>query len=81
MKKELGGIKKMLKAITFQSVLAWILATGIYQIGSRIETGIINVADLVASIGVVLVITIFLVKNNKSKKCVTCPCLVNCERK
>ena len=78
MKKELGGIKKMLKAITFQSVFAWILATGIYQIGSKIETGILNVADLVASIGVALVMTIFLMKNNKSKKCVICPC---CERK
>ena len=38
MKRELGGTKKMLKAVAFQTVLAWVLATIIYQIGSKIES-------------------------------------------
>jgi ferrous iron transport protein B len=34
MRKELGSVKYMLKAITFQMILAWILGTLIFQIGS-----------------------------------------------
>ncbi len=36
MKHELGSFRKMFGAITFQTVLAWILATLVYQIGSGI---------------------------------------------
>ena len=36
MKRELGGTKKMFKAIMFQTVLAWCLASLVYQIGSSI---------------------------------------------
>lgn len=34
MRKELGSVKYMLKAVTFQMILAWILGTLIFQIGS-----------------------------------------------
>ena len=55
MKRELGGTKKMLKAIAFQTSLAWVLATIVYQIGSRIENGTFNFSNLLV---ILLIITI-----------------------
>ena len=45
MRKELGSLKSLLKAVTFQTVIAWVLATCIYQIGSRIENKLFNITD------------------------------------
>ena len=55
MRKELGSLKSLLKAVTFQTVIAWVLATCIYQIGSRIENGLFNITD-----GVFIVIIILM---------------------
>lgn len=81
MKRELGGTKKMLKAVVFQTLFAWLLATVVYQIGSRIEAGILSVADLII-IGIIIAIVItILAKNNKGKECASCPYSGNCDKK
>ena len=55
MKRELGGNKKMIKAVLFQTIIAWVLATMVYQIGFRIESGILNWANIVVG-GVLILI-------------------------
>ena len=80
MKRELGGTKKMLKAVAFQTIFAWLLATGVYQIGSRIERGILSVADLIV-IGIILfIVIVILAHNSKEEKCAGCPYNGNCEK-
>ena len=81
MKRELGGTKKMLKAIAFQTIFAWMLATGVYQIGSRIEQGIVSIADLIVIGIIVLIVIIILTKNNKANECASCPYSGNCDKK
>ena len=56
MQRELGSAKRMLKAVLFQTGCAWGLATIVYQIGHRIEIGIINMADLMIILIIALVI-------------------------
>lgn len=81
MKRELGGNKKMLKAVAFQTIFAWLLATGVYQIGSRVERGILSIADLIV-IGIIILVVIFiLARNNKNKECAGCPYAGNCDKK
>ncbi len=81
MKRELGGTKKMLKAVAFQTIFAWLLATLVYQIGSRIEQGIFSTADLIV-IGVILLVVIaILVKKDKNKECAGCPYNADCNKK
>lgn len=82
MKRELGSTKKLLKAIAFQTGLAWILATFVYQIGSRIEKGIFNVVDMVfigVIVGLVILIIRALFKKNKNE-CVECPYCRSCNK-
>ena len=64
MKRELGGTKKMLKAIAFQTSFAWILATIVYQIGSRIENGTFNFANLLV-ISIIAGIVIYILLKSK----------------
>lgn len=85
MKKELGSMKSLLKAVVFQIGIAWILATAIYQVGSRIENGILNfgnitVLAILISI-IILVIYTKLEKNNlECKNCIFCnSCKRGCE--
>ena len=80
MKRELGGTKKMLKAVAFQTVLAWVLATIVYQIGSRIESGAINLANaLVIGIIVFIVVLILISKiKHKNSECSCCPYSKTC---
>lgn len=81
MKRELGGTKKMLKAVTFQTIFAWLLATLVYQIGSRIEQGIFSMADLIV-IGIILIVVIaILIKKDKNKECSGCPYCADCNKK
>jgi len=82
MKRELGGTKKMLKAVAFQTILAWILATIVYQIGSRIERGVINWANiLIISIILIIVIYILLSFKDKKSECSSCPYCSSCNKK
>lgn len=82
MKRELGSTKKLLKAIAFQTGLAWILATFVYQIGSRVEKGIFNVVDMVfigAIVGLVILIIRALFNKNKNE-CIECPYCRSCNK-
>lgn len=80
MKRELGGNKKMFKAVLFQTVFAWILATLVYQIGSRIIDGSLNIANIIV-IGIITIIVIFiLVRKSKEDECAGCPYANNCKK-
>ena len=80
MKRELGGVKKLLKAIAFQTVFAWCLASLVYQIGSRIENGTLNIANIVI-ISIILIIVISIIsKTNKKNKCEGCPYCGTCDK-
>lgn len=73
MKRELGGTKKMLKAVLFQTIFAWILATLVYQIASRFS--LVNILI----IGIIVAVVLFIiVKGIKSKKCTSCPYCKSC---
>ena len=81
MKRELRSTKNLLKALSFHTLLAWIFAVIVYQIGSRLESGIVSVTDLVI-IGIIMciVITIF-IKKDKNRECSGCPYCKDCDKK
>lgn len=81
MQRELGSTKRMLKAVLFQTTCAWVLATLVYQIGSRIENGTFNIANVLI-IGAILisVIGICISKFKKKKDgCASCPYCDSCK--
>lgn len=82
MKRELGGMRKLLKTVAFQTILAWILATMVYQIGSRIESEIINISNIII-IGIITIIVTIIILNMKGKdaECASCPYCNSCEKK
>lgn len=71
MEKELGSSEKMLKAITFQIILAWCLATAIRYIGIQIERGNFNFVNLPIII-IIICIVIFSIYNKKYSSCRYC---------
>jgi hypothetical protein len=81
MQRELGSTKRMLKAVLFQTGCAWILGTIVYQIGSRIEDGSINLVNLLIILAIaVLVIFIIMNQIKKNKKgCSSCPYCNSCK--
>lgn len=80
MKRELGGTKKVLKAVTYQTTFAWILASLIYQIGSRIEKGTFSIINiLIIALIVFIVVKIFL-KKDKNTECRGCPYSKDCRK-
>ncbi|MBR6033781.1 MAG: ferrous iron transport protein B [Clostridia bacterium] len=81
MQRELGSTKRMLKAVLFQTTCAWVLATIVYQIGSRIETGTFNIVNiLIVSAILIAVIGICIAKFRKKKDgCSSCPYCNNCK--
>lgn len=83
MRRELGGTKKMLKAVAFQTVCAWILASIVYQIGSRIESGVFNVANVVVG-GIIIAVVLGVIISKIGKKdgeCTSCPYCDGCSKK
>ena len=81
MRRELGSTKKLLKAVCFQTLCAWILATIVYQIGSRIENGTLNIANIIVSV-VILAIVLFVIISSikrKNKGCTSCPYCDSCK--
>ena len=82
MKRELGGTKKMLKAVGYQTLCAWFLASLVYQIGSRIENGSINIADILVGGSIFLIVTIIIIRmlSKKESECVNCPYCDSCKR-
>ena len=82
MKRELGGTKKTLKAVAFQTVFAWLLATVVYQIGRSLEHGIINIANILVG-GIIFAIVLVIVIRMFSKKeseCSSCPYYDSCKK-
>ena len=82
MKRELGGTKKMLKAVAFQTIFAWFLAVILYQIGSRIEAGILNVANIIVG-GILLIVVLTIIIRQFGKKdseCTNCPYCDTCKK-
>ena len=80
MKRELGGTKKMLKAVAFQTVFAWILAILVYQIGSRLENGTLNIANIVIISIIVIMVCSILFKKDKKRSCSGCPYASSCNK-
>ena len=81
MQRELGSTKRMLKAVLFQTASAWLLATIVYQIGSRIENGTFNIANILVIGAILLAIISILISKLKKKKdgCSNCPYCNNCK--
>ena len=79
MKRELGGTKKMLEAVAFQTIFAWCLATAVYQIGSRIENGTFNLVDLAFITIIVTIVVLILKGNKKGEECRNCPYSSSCK--
>ena len=81
MRRELGSKKKLFAALAFQTIFAWVLATIVYQIGSRIESGAINLAN-VAVIAVVVLIVALIIRQitKKDVECSSCPYCDSCDR-
>ena len=80
MKKELGGNAKMLKAVTFQTMLAWIIATIVYQVGSRLESGVITAMDIVIVLAILIVVVSIIAKEKNVDECAKCPYSKSCTR-
>lgn len=82
MRREFGGTKKMLKAVAFQTICAWILASIVYQVGSRIESGVLNIANVVVG-GIIIAVIVGIIISKTSKKdgeCSSCPYCDNCKK-
>lgn len=71
MRKELGSLKSLLKAVAFQTVIAWVLATCIYQIGSRIENKLFNITD---GVFIFIIIVIIILMNRSIFGKTECRC-------
>ncbi|MBQ7668075.1 MAG: ferrous iron transport protein B [Clostridia bacterium] len=75
MKRELGSTKNLLKAVLFQTGMAWVLATIVYQVGSRVS-GI----NLIL-IGIILLAIILIIRSmikHKDDECGGCPYCKTC---
>ncbi len=81
MQRELGSTKRMLKAVLFQTSCAWVLATAVYQIGSRIENGTFNLANILIIGAIILAVIGILISKLKNKKsgCSSCPYCDSCK--
>ena len=82
MKRELGGTKRMLKAVSFQTIFAWILSVIVYQIGSRVESGTINIANIIVG-GIIFIIVLSIIISKFGKKeseCSSCPYCDSCKK-
>lgn len=81
MRRELGSTKKLLKAVCFQTLCAWILATIVYQIGSRIENGTLNVANILVGFVIVAIVLLIIISSikRKNKGCTSCPYCDSCK--
>ena len=82
MKRELGGNKKMIKAVLFHTIIAWVLATIVYQVGFRIESGILNWANIVVGGVLILIVGIIIIRKIKRKdsECSSCPYCDSCDK-
>ena len=79
MKRELGGTKRMLKAVSFQIVIAWILAVIVYQIGSRIENNTLNIVSIIVLLAIIITVMLIIFKTKKDR-CSACPYCKTCNK-
>lgn len=82
MRRELGSTKKMLKAVAFQTICAWILGCIVYQVGSKIENGVLNIANVIVG-GIIIVIIAVIILSKIGKKdteCSSCPYCDSCKK-
>lgn len=81
MRRELGSTKKMLKVVIAQTFCAWILATIVYQIGSRIENKSLNLANILVILAILAVVGVIIINaiKKKNKGCSTCPYCDKCK--
>lgn len=77
MKKELVDTKKLLKAVSFQIGIAWILATLAYQIGIRIEKGF-NFSNILIILSIIFLVIFILLRTKNKKECKRCPYYNSC---
>lgn len=79
MKRELGSTKKLLKAVCFQTGCAWLLATIVYQIGSRL--GSFNLADIIVMLVIFAIVIAIIIRaiKQKNKGCTDCPYCDKCK--
>lgn len=81
MRRELGSKRKLLAAVVFQTVLAWILATIVYQVGSRIESGVLNIANIAVIVVVIAIIALVVHQlRRKEGECTSCPYCDSCKK-
>lgn len=80
MRKELGSTKLMLIAIAFQTIIAWIIATLIYQFGSRFENNFVSVADTLIIGFIMCVIFKIIGRKGKNKSCNSCLHCGHCDK-
>lgn len=71
----------MLKAVAFQTIVAWWLAVAVYQIGSRIEKGTFNIANTVVITIIITIVVLILSKKNKNRGCINCPYVKECDKR
>ena len=81
MQRELGSTKKLLKVVCFQTLCAWVLGTIVYQIGSRIETGKLNIANVLIILILAIIILAIIIRaiKNRKKGCTDCPYCDKCK--
>ena len=78
MRRELGSTKNLLKAVLFQTGMAWVLATIVYQVGSRL-TGV-NPVNIIL-ICIILLAIILIIRSmikHKDEGCSGCPHCKSC---
>ena len=61
-------------------MLAWILATIVYQIGSRIQSGVMSFADLLIIIAILIVVISIIAKKKTEHECCNCPYSKSCNK-
>lgn len=76
MRRELGSRKKMLLAVTFQTLYAWLIATIFYQIFSHFKA--INLTNFTIIGLLLLIVVLIIMRTRKRTGCEKCPYYNNC---
>lgn len=81
MKQELKSSKKLFNALLFQTCIAWLTSTIVYQVWNRIENrsiNLINIIFIMLLVSIIFEIIKTIKKNNT--KCIFCPYSKNCNK-
>ena len=69
-------MKKMLKAVLFQTAYAWLLATIFYQVASHIHG--VNIANTIIIALLLIIIPLVIIRTRKHHGCEACPYCDKC---